>query len=160
MSEKLDGKKLRKVAGGFATGITVATTLTDDKQVIGMTASSFVSISLDPPLVGFFVKLEAEFMDHMKIGQPVAISILSSEQKPISNQFAGMNKQDIEIDFDKNGDYHKISEALAWYETVVEGIIPGGDHFLISCKVIDLARDETKTPILYYSGYKGIGEEI
>lgn len=160
MSEKIDGKKLRAVAGGFATGITVVTTLTDDGRVIGMTANSFVSISLDPPLVGFFVTLDAELMDHMKSGQAVGISILSAEQKNISSQFAGMNEEDIEISFDNNGDYYKISEALGWYETIVEEISQVGDHYMIQCKVIDLDRDKTKDPLLYYSGYKGMGEEI
>ena len=160
MVDKIDSKKLRQVAGGFATGITIVTALTNEKEVVGMTASSFVSISLDPPLVGFFVTLDAEFLAHMKIGKAVAISILSAKQKDISNQFAGMTKEDIEISFDTNGDYYKISSALAWYETIVEGIIPAGDHVLLSCRVIDLRRDDSKHPLLYYSGYRGIGSEI
>jgi len=160
MSEKIDSKKLRTVAGGFATGITVVTTITPENEVIGMTASSFVSISLDPPLVGFFVTLDAEFMTHMKIGQTVGISILSAEQKNISSQFAGMNKEDIPVNFDMNGKYHRIPSALAWYETIVDDMVLAGDHYLIRCKVIDLARDQSKAPLIYYSGYRGIGKEI
>jgi len=96
-------------------------------------------------------------MEHMKIGQPVAISILAEDQQPISNQFAGMNKKDIKVKFDKNGPYHKIADALGWYETIVDGIIPAGDHHMIMCKVIDLDRNPKKNPILYYSGYKTLG---
>ena len=160
MGEKIDTKKLRSVAGGFATGVTVVTAEQSDGKVIGMTASSFVCISLDPALVGFFVMDDASFMGAMRIGQPVAISILSADQKAISDQFADRNKKDSPVDFDKNGSYYKIEDALAWYETEVEGIIPAGDHFLITCKVLNLERDPNKSPLLYYSGYKSIGEEI
>lgn len=161
---KLDSKVLRNVAGGFATGVTVVTTVQKygegDIRVMGMTASSFVSISLEPALVGFFVMNTAEFMTALRIGQPVAISILSADQKALSDQFADRNKRDTPIDFEINGSYHKIADTLAWYETTVVGISPAGDHLLITCQVEDLGRDASKSPLLYYSGYKGIGAEI
>lgn len=156
----LDQLTLRKVAGAFATGITVVTVESNKGEVIGMTANSFVSVSLDPPIVAFFCISEGSLMEHLKIGKSLAISILSQDQKPISNQFAGLNKKDIKVDFIKSKKYHKIKNAVAWYETKITGINPIGDHHMIICEVKDLKRNARKKPLLYYSGYKSIGEKI
>ena len=56
---KIDGKRLRQVAGAFPTGVTVVTTEKEDGSIHGMTASSFLSVSLDPALVSFCVKENA-----------------------------------------------------------------------------------------------------
>lgn len=160
MKVQIDEKLQRNVAGGFATGITIVTTEDENENPVGMTVSSFVCISLDPPLVGFFVKEAAEFMTQLKSGKPIAISILTEDQRNISNQFAGLNEEEIHIDYDVNKPYHKIANALAWYETKVESIQPAGDHFMIMCDVLDLKRDSEKKPLLYYSGYRSIGDNI
>ncbi len=160
MNEDLNQSLLKDVAGAFPTGVTIVTTETNNGAVKGLTASSFVSISLDPALVGFFIMNSASFKEEISINKKLSISILSSEQKAISNQFAGQNKEDVRIDFTSNNQYHHITDALAWYETIVEKIIPAGDHQLIMCKVVALERDHTKRPLVYYSGYKQIGSDI
>ena len=87
MTNTIDGKRLRQVAGAFATGVTVITTENEMGGVQGMTASSFVSVSLDPPLVSFCVKEDGKLLPLLKDNKPVGISILSAQQKEISNQF-------------------------------------------------------------------------
>lgn len=156
----LDQLNLRKVAGAFATGITVVTVESTIGEIIGMTANSFVSVSLNPPLVAFFCKSEGSLMEHLGIDCPLAISILSEEQKQISNQFAGLTKKDISVEYETSKKYHKIKNALAWYETKVVGINPVGDHHMVICQIINLKRNSRKKPILYYTGYKSIGEKL
>ena len=160
MNNNLNHSLLKNVAGGFPTGVTIVTLETNKGAIKGLTASSFVSISLDPPLIGFFITIGSSIMEHISINKKLAVSILSSDQKAISNQFAGLNQIDIKVNFTSNNNYHRISEALAWYETVVENIMPAGDHHLILCKVVALERDPSKTPLVYYSGYKEIGKDI
>jgi len=157
MTKIIDKGLLRKVAGGFATGITVITLKSEAGEVIGMTANSFVSISLDPPLVGFCVTKDASITTHLSINKEVAISILSKDQKALSDQFAGLSEMEEDIKFDTNGNFHRIQKALAWYEVVVSQIIETGDHYLIVCKVENLDRDMDKSPLLYYSGYQQLG---
>ena len=156
----MNSNKLREVAGKFATGVTVATIHKNETEVVGMTANSFVSISLDPALVGLFVMSEATFLEHLKINSPLAISILSSEQKDISNQFAGLNKKDIEIEYEEDTEYSIIKNALAWYKTKIESIQQIGDHHLIVCSIKELHKDDNKKPLLYYSGYKRINNNL
>jgi len=154
-SPKIDSQKLRTVAGAFATGVTVVAVEKDDQSIQGMTANSFLSISLDPPIVAFSVREQASIMRQLAIGKAVGISILNDNQEAISNQFAGRNKTPIAVPMSKKANDAPVVEgALAWYSTIIDQIIPIGDHFLITCKVIDLQRAEEGNPLLYYSGYK------
>lgn len=158
MTNKIDEKRLRQVAGAFATGVTVITTENEMGGVQGMTASSFVSVSLDPPLVSFCVKENGNLLPLLKDNKPVGISILSTQQKEISNQFAGINTEEIVVPMKKVVDgVSVIEDALAWYSTEVYMIIPTGDHFTIYCRVLDLDRVEAGEPLVYWSGYRGVG---
>lgn len=157
MNTTIDSKKLRNVAGAFATGITVVTTKKEDGSIHGMTANSFLSVSLNPPLVAFSVKEIGSMVRYLKEGKKVGISILSEQQEIVSNQFAGWNDPPIEIEMDiHNNGIHTIKNCLAWYCTEIKSIIPAGDHYLVLCKVLDLDRSEEKKPLLYYSGYKSV----
>lgn len=161
MTYIIDGKRLRQVAGAFATGVTVVTTENEDGSVQGMTASSFVSVSLDPPLVSFCIKEDGKLLPLLKDGKRVGISILSAKQKEISNQFAGINKEEIEVSMLKRADgVSTIEHALAWYSTEVYMIIPTGDHFTVYCRVLDLDRMEDREPLVYWSGYRTVGGNI
>jgi len=157
MENKIDPKLLRKVAGAFATGVTVVTAQKEDSDIQGMTANSFLSVSLDPPLVAFSVREPGSLMQHLKVGKAIGISILSDQQETISNYFASKNHPPIEIKFEEqaNGAF-TIDGSLAWYATEITEIIPAGDHFLIMCKVINLHRNEDGSPLLYYSGYQSL----
>lgn len=157
MQTTIDNRRLREVAGAFATGITIVTVTKKDGSIYGMTANSFLSVSLEPALVAFSVREQGKMMQYITEGQPIGISILSDEQESISNQFAGQNATPIKIDFDYHDDgVQTIAESLAWYTTTVQNIIPAGDHFIILCEVLDLHRDENRNPLLYYSGYKSL----
>lgn len=152
---KIDGKKLRQVAGAFPTGVTIITTEKADGTIHGMTASSFLSVSLDPALVSFCVKKNAVFFPLLEVGKILGISILESSQKHISNQFAGFNEEDIAIPMSKmTAGATVIDGALAYYSTKVHQIIPAGDHYLILCAITDLERAADGHPLVYWSGYR------
>jgi len=157
----IDQKRLRQVAGAFPTGVTVVTTEKANGEIAGMTASSFLSVSLDPALVSFCIKKEASLFTLLEVGKLVGISILAAEQKEISNQFAGINKEEIDISMTKNDSGANIIDgALAWYSTRVTQMIPAGDHFLILCEILDLGRKENGLPLVYWSGYRTTGEPV
>lgn len=158
---KIDGKKLRQVAGAFPTGVTIVTTEKSDGSIHGMTASSFLSVSLNPALVSFCVKSEAVIFPMLPIGKTVGISILAANQQQVSNQFAGFNKEEMEVPMiKKQAGASVIAEALAWYSTTVHQIIPAGDHFLILCEIKDLDRAAEGNPLVYWSGYRTTSDKI
>jgi len=158
---KIDGKTLRQVAGAFPTGVTVVTTEKEDGTIHGMTASSFLSVSLDPALVSFCVKEDSSIYPLLAVGKCVGISILAANQKAISNQFAGFNKEELEVPMTKRKTGATIvDKALAWYCTTVTQIIPAGDHFLVLCEIADLGRAADGQPLVYWSGYRTTSENI
>ncbi len=161
IDKKIDSKKLRQVAGAFPTGVTIITTEKEDGQVHGMTASSFLSVSLDPALVSFCIKEDCVLFPLLKEGKRVGISILEAKQKEISNQFAGFNKEEISVPMvQKMEGVSVIDNALAWYATEVYMILPTGDHFSIFCKVLDLDRSADGQPLVYWSGYRTTGDTV
>jgi len=158
---KIDGNKLRRVAGAFPTGVTIVIIENEQGDIHGMTASSFLSVSLDPALVSFCVKEDAAIFSMLSVGKTVGISILSSAQQAVSNQFAGFNDVDIDVPMKKiEGGALAISDALAWYSTEISQIIPAGDHYLILCEVKALEKVSEKDPLVYWSGYRTTTDKL
>ncbi len=155
----IDPQKLRDVAGAFATGITVVCSKNEKGEITGMTANSFLSVSLDPPLVLFSIQNEGNFLSQCKNGKELGISILSSQQKEISQQFAGLNSSDFEVEFFDIDGCPIIKGAMAWYRLKIREVRPVGDHHLITCLVLDLDRSDG-SPLIFYSGYRIIGRPI
>ena len=83
-----DQRAFRDALGAFATGVTVITTLTDGGALVGMTANSFGSVSLDPPLVSFCVRKAAFSLPAFASAARFAVNVLGAAQVELSNRFA------------------------------------------------------------------------
>lgn len=152
----IDVNKLKTVASCFATGVTVIGVNNPAGEVHGMTASSFLSVSLDPPLVLFSLMNQNQMASYLKEGNPLGISILTQEMEGVSNHFANMVQLNPAPKFIMKGNAPVIENAHAWYVTKVKQLIPAGDHILVLCRVIDLAASPEKNPLIYYQGYQKI----
>lgn len=152
MKKEITTEDLKKAAGGFATGVTIITSKEADGSIVGMTASSFVSVSFDPPLVSFFVDNNATFVKRLQTGATFGISILSSDQQKGSNHFAGYPDPEHQIVLEESEGFPLIQDPLAWYIAKAIQIIPTGDHHMALCSVEKLGRNDKKSPLLYFSG--------
>src|SRR5215467_12291001 len=85
----IEKQHFRRICGKFASGITIATVRDADGACHGMTANSFTSVSMTPPLVLVCVDHRARILEHFRIGEHFGINILSANQKPLSDRFAG-----------------------------------------------------------------------
>ena len=153
MEATIDPLKLRHVAGAFATGVAVVTVVKPNGEVHGMTANSFLSVSLDPPLVLFSVQNEAVLLEFLQQNAEVGISILSDAQIDHSRHYAGDEEVELHEDFEQQLEVHLIKDCLAWYSTEIAEMVPAGDHTLILCRIQDCDRREGN-PLLFYSGYR------
>ncbi len=86
--DKLDSRELRNVLGCFGTGVTVVTTLDNDGQKVGLTANSFSSVSLDPPIVLWSLSKQSKSVNAFMQASRFVINVLSMEQLPLSKQFS------------------------------------------------------------------------
>ncbi len=84
----LDARAFRAALGAFVTGVTIITTADAQGAPVGLTANSFNSVSLDPPLVLFSLGLDSTSLDAFRQAQWWAVHVLSAGQEALSNQFA------------------------------------------------------------------------
>jgi flavin reductase (DIM6/NTAB) family NADH-FMN oxidoreductase RutF/DNA-binding IclR family transcriptional regulator len=141
-SPRFDARELRNVLGAFVTGVTVITTLDRDGRPHGLTANSFSSVSLDPPLVLWSQSLEAPSYPVFRDAERFAISILAEHQSHIAQHFArGGDKKfaGVEIEPGLSG-LPLISGAAAYLECRRVANYPGGDHAVFMGEVDHIAH--------------------
>lgn len=147
----VDAETFRETLKRFASGVTVVT-VGAEEHLHGMTASSFASVSTDPPLV--LVSLSRASRTHSLVTSKgsFAVSILSAEQEGLARAFAqqGVKPFDALQHHPGEVDGHPLLEgAIGWLECRVAKVIEGGDHDILLGEV--LACDSTDgTPLLYY----------
>ena len=151
-----DKKKLKEVAGSFPTGVTVVSIKKPIGSIHAMTASSFLSLSLNPPMVLFSVKNENEIIKFIEKGKYLGISILSEDMIDESNHFANIRLMNETPVFYNEDEVKILKGSIAWYSVIVSKIYNEGDHKIIICNVKNLDIKSKKNPLLYYRGYSKI----
>ncbi len=151
----IDQREFRDTVGCFATGITVITTIDTNDNPIGLTANSFSSLSLDPPMVLFCLDRNVTSFNAFKTGSPFAVNILSDGQQDISARFAQSGPEKWNgLEFDSWDSKCPILQGcLANMECTVASIFEGGDHVIVIGEVSRMTRvdDETR-PLVFYRG--------
>ena len=147
---------LRRACGQFATGVTVVT-VRDGDGFRGMTANSFTSVSLDPPLV--LVSIDRRNRTHQLLteGEPFVVNVLSQAQQDWSDRFAGRHGDfqnrfdDIPHTLSPDG-VPVIAEAPASFTCRVVAIHPAGDHSLFIGQVEAIEHASGESPLLFFGG--------
>lgn len=144
----------RKVAGCFATGVTVVTTQDREGVPYGLTVNSFTSVSLDPPLVLVCLDNGLTGLDIFLESRRFAVNILTNAQQDISNHFAsrGTNRSEGPYAPGQTG-IPVVSGSMAWFECETVHEYAGGDHVILvgEVKTARLGDPET-SPLLFYRG--------
>lgn len=148
-----DPKEFRNALGQFATGVTIVTTIDDAGKPIGVTASSFNSVSLDPPLVLWSLAKTARSMSAYQNSGGFNVHVLASHQDDLSNQFARPSDDKFAgVDWEKcDSGFPLLPECAALFRCTTTFQYEGGDHIIFVGKVIDFKRNELP-PLLFHSG--------
>lgn len=152
-SGAIDPKAFRNTLGRFATGVTVVTTVVGEK-IHGMTASAFLSVSLNPPLVLVSVDKRAHLHAMLTEGSRYGVSILKADQADYSQHFAGFGAPDLQPQFTWVEGVPILTEALGHVIARMIDAHAAGDHTLFIGEVEYLAWDEGD-PLLYFRGQYG-----
>ena len=86
MGSEIDGDLYRKVLGRYPTGVTLVTGM-DGDEPLAMVIGSFVSVSMDPPLVGFLPGKSSHTWPRIEISGSFCVNVLSDTQEDLSNAF-------------------------------------------------------------------------
>ena len=149
----LDPNEFRQALGSFATGVTVITSTSEDNSPVGVTASSFNSVSLDPPLVLWSLAKNANSLTAFQSSGHFCVHVLTAAQQDISNKFASRGGDKFAgIDWTKGTvGSPLLPKFAAQFQCKTTYQYEGGDHIIFVGEVIDYQRTD-EAPLVFHSG--------
>jgi flavin reductase (DIM6/NTAB) family NADH-FMN oxidoreductase RutF/pimeloyl-ACP methyl ester carboxylesterase len=149
-----DARTLRDAMGCFATGITIITSRAPDGTPIGLTANSFTSVSLDPPLLLVSIANNAGSAAALQEASCFVVNVLQTGQQLASNRFAGKGEDRFAATAWREGETGMpvLDGSLGSFECMRHAIHDGGDHFLLVGKVVRAQFEPRRDPLLYFRG--------
>ena len=154
---------VRKAFGHFASGVTIVTGVASDGRNVGMTVSSFNSVSLDPPMVLWSAGTQASEYDSFAVCSKFAVHVLSESQADLSNRFAtpGIDKfSGLEWQMSEHG-LPVIGSCPMCLQCETVTCHDAGDHKILIGRVVAANINSDESPLLYYgSAYHHLGDKI
>ena len=148
----IDSTDFRHVCGQFASGVTVVTTARGT-SAHGMTATAFMSVSLDPALIAISVDDSATMHDWLHETGRYGVSVLAEWQEAHCWHFAGEKQAGLDVAFTWVKDTPLIDHALAHFVADVVDAHPAGDHTIFVGRVRHLQTEATDAqPLIVHDG--------
>jgi flavin reductase (DIM6/NTAB) family NADH-FMN oxidoreductase RutF len=147
-------QEFRVALGMFATGVTIVTARSAEGQVIGLTANSFNSVSLSPPLVLWSLAQAAASLSVFSAGSHYAINVLASDQKALAERFASRGADRwTGVAFDQGaGGAPLLHGAAATFECFNRSRYEEGDHVIFVGEVERCTHRPGASPLLFHGG--------
>lgn len=150
----VDPRAFRQALGQFATGVAVITAEAADGRAIGMTMSSFNSVSVDPPLILFSIDRRSSSLQAMTDAKGYAVNILGRDQQHLSRTFSRA------LDDKWSAVEHTLGHeaapllagALAHFECVPYAHYDGGDHVIFVGRVVRFTANPVDDPLIFFRG--------
>lgn len=149
-----DPRTLRDALGCFATGVTIVTCLDESGSPVGLTANSFTSVSLDPPLLLVCVARTASSAAALTQAPHFAVNVLQTGQQPASIRFATRAEDRFGTTPWSPGEFGPpvLRESLGVFECAAHAVHEAGDHHIVIGEVLRASFDQTLDPLLYFRG--------
>ncbi|WP_447762533.1 alpha/beta fold hydrolase [Sphingopyxis panaciterrae] len=149
-----DARTFRDALGCFATGVTVVTAMCPDGSPIGLTANSFTSVSLDPPMLLVCIANNAGTAPYLRDAERFAVNVLQIGQQPTSNRFAGKGEDRFGVTPWEVGECGTpvLTGSLSSFECSRDAVHDGGDHFILVGRVLKAIFEPRRDPLLYFRG--------
>jgi flavin reductase (DIM6/NTAB) family NADH-FMN oxidoreductase RutF len=157
-STNLSPALLREAFGHFPSGV-IAIAAEVEGVRVGLAASTFVPVSLDPPLVSFCVQNTSETWPKLKDLPALGISVLGESHNEAArtlaaktgDRFAGLNTV-------SKGGAVFIEGTSVWLESAIEQLVPAGDHTIVILRVHDITVHDEVAPIVFHrSAFRRLG---
>ncbi len=156
----IDPRELRNVFGVFATGVTIITTNDVNGKPFGLTANSYTSLSLDPPLVLVCVDKKVDCYACFEQSRVFAVNFLAEDQEQLSTRFATKGIEKFEGVPIRQGSIGVplLEGAIGFIECKLVNGYEGGDHTIYVGEV-QAASASGERPLLFFKGkYKKLPE--
>jgi flavin reductase (DIM6/NTAB) family NADH-FMN oxidoreductase RutF len=158
-NNKLTPTSLREAFGHFPSGVVAIAAQVDGNRV-GLAVSTFVPVSLEPPLVSFCVQNTSTTWPKLEAAPMLGISVLGESHDAAArtlaaktgDRFAGLET----VSNDSGAVF--IKGTGLWLESAVEQLIPAGDHTIVVLRVNEVSVDAEVAPIVFHrSGFRRLG---
>lgn len=155
----IDPQQFRAVLGNYPTGVCVITATDEGGDHHALLVGSFTSISLDPPLVGFFPAISSSTWPKIAAIGSFCVNVLGSDQNHICETMASNGQSrfnGVEHHAGTNG-HPVLSGGQAWLECSVDRVLEIGDHYLVVGAVKDFGSSQAGGPMIFHRrGYHRI----
>ena len=153
IENQVDTCAFRRALGNFATGVTVVTAADASGRKVGVTANSFNSVSLDPPLILWSIDKRSTSHAVFEAATHFAVNVLAADQIDLSNNFARPREDRFaEIEYQAGaGGAPVLADCSARFECEKYQQVDGGDHWIMIGKVVAF-DDCGRSPLLYHQG--------
>jgi len=151
-----DSRGFRRALGQFATGVTIISAAVDG-QLVGVTANSFSSVSLDPPLVLWSIAKTSQSLALFRKATHFAVNVLASDQLELASRFARSGADKFSgVDWQAGiGGAPLFPGTAASFECVQHALIEAGDHYIMQGRVERYTRNE-RDLLLFSQGRFGL----
>ncbi len=149
-----DPRTLRDALGCFATGVTVVTCVDDSGNPVGLTANSFTSLSLDPPLLLVCVAKGTASAVPLTLAGHFAVNVLQTHQQPASITFSTRGEDRFGQTEWSVGEHGApvLLDSLSVFECRRHAVHEGGDHLILVGEVVKASFEPGLDPLLYFRG--------
>ena len=152
--EGSDPRTLRDALGCFGTGVTIVTTLDHEGKPVGLTANSFTSVSLDPPLLLVCLAKTAGSLPCFEASDVFAVNVLHIGQQTVSGRFASKQEDRFAATPWETWDTGApiIRSSLASFDCEKFSLSDAGDHVILIGRVKRVRFEPRRDPLLYFRG--------
>ena len=154
-NQDLDAGRLREAFGVFPSGV-VAVASEVDGQLIGLAASSFTSVSLEPALVSFSVANTSKTWPTLRRAAHLGVTILADHQGDVCRQLAGPVEHrfdDLAVTATGDGAV-TLDDGLAMFDCTVYREVEAGDHTIVLLQLHAIEHADTSQPLVFHrSGF-------
>jgi flavin reductase (DIM6/NTAB) family NADH-FMN oxidoreductase RutF len=146
--------EFRAALGMFATGVTIVTARAANGRLVGLTANSFNSVSLHPPLVLWSLARAAGSMAVFSAGSHYAINVLAADQQELAQRFAarGVDRWSGVVHTDGVAGAPLLAGAVATFECYNRSRYEEGDHVIFVGEVERCMHRADASPLLFHGG--------
>lgn len=159
-NQDLDPLALREVFGVFPSGV-VAVAAQVDGELVGLAASSFTSVSLDPPLVSFSVANTSKTWPDLRRAGGLGVTILAEHHGALARQLAGPVAErfaGVEVTRGELGSITLV-DGLAQFETTIYREVEAGDHTIVLLELHAVRHAGPSLPLVFHgSGFRRLAE--
>ncbi|MFI5843943.1 flavin reductase family protein [Catenuloplanes sp. NPDC051500] len=146
----MDASALRAAFARFPSGVTALSALVD-REPEGMAVSSFISVSLAPPLIAVSIQLTSRTWPVLRRSAGIGVSVLAAHHDGLSRQLSGPSDRFADVDWHAtDSGAIRIGGAAAWFDCALEEELPAGDHQIAVLTVKHVEHRPDVPPLVFH----------